>query len=85
MRRLWLTWVRGGDSPPDGSINHNLQIIQLDFMFHNVMFHPTENRIVAVLDWETSTIGHPLADLGMFGFPRQPPKFVANLLERIIS
>jgi aminoglycoside phosphotransferase (APT) family kinase protein len=28
------------------------------------MFASTENRIIAVLDWELSTIGHPLSDLG---------------------
>lgn len=54
------TWLSAGLPPDDGQAS----ICHGDFRIGNMMFHPTEPRVVAVLDWELSTIGHPMADVG---------------------
>ena len=38
-------------------------LVHGDFRIPNCIIHPTEPKIIAMLDWELSTIGHPLADL----------------------
>jgi aminoglycoside phosphotransferase (APT) family kinase protein len=56
MDRL-ITWLPANIPPGE-----EISIVHGDYRLDNLMFHPTETRIVAVLDWELSTLGHPLAD-----------------------
>jgi aminoglycoside phosphotransferase (APT) family kinase protein len=56
MDRL-IDWLPG-NIPEDDSVS----VVHGDFRLDNMILHPTEPRVIAVLDWELSTIGHPLAD-----------------------
>ena len=56
MDRL-SAWLPAHIPPGDDT-----SIVHGDYRLDNLIFHPAEPRILAVLDWELSTLGHPLAD-----------------------
>nr|XP_054592985.1 acyl-CoA dehydrogenase family member 11 [Nothobranchius furzeri] len=49
-------------------------LIHEDYRLQNIVFHPTEARVIAVLDWESSTTGNPLIDLAYLLAPFYWPK-----------
>ena len=56
MEKL-IEWLPNNIPPGD-----DVSIVHGDYRMDNMVLHPTEPRVLAVLDWELSTLGHPLAD-----------------------
>jgi aminoglycoside phosphotransferase (APT) family kinase protein len=55
-----IAWLEANTPEDDGRSG----LVHGDYRIDNLLFHPTRPEVVAVLDWELSTVGHPLADLG---------------------
>lgn len=54
-----MSWLAENMPPDDGRVS----LVHGDFRLDNLIFDPVEATIIAVVDWELSTLGHPLADL----------------------
>ncbi len=54
-----IDWLEANIPEDDGRV----ALVHGDFRLDNMIFHPNESQIIAVLDWELSTLGHPFADL----------------------
>lgn len=64
-----IEWLPRNVPPGDET-----RIAHGDFRLENMIVHPTEPRVVAVLDWELSTLGHPFADVGYVVMPQFMPE-----------
>jgi len=56
MDRL-IEWLPGNIPPGEATA-----VVHGDYRMDNLVFHPREPKVLAILDWELSTLGHPLAD-----------------------
>lgn len=70
-----VEWLPENIPPGDDT-----SIVHGDCRCDNMIFHPSEPRVLAVLDWELSTLGHPLSDFSYNAMMyRMPPDIVAGL------
>ncbi|MGI4877219.1 MAG: phosphotransferase family protein [Janthinobacterium lividum] len=74
MDRL-VEWLPNNIPPGE-----EVSVVHGDYRCDNMIFHPTEPKVLAVLDWELSTLGHPLADFSYhLMMYRMPPSMTAGL------
>jgi len=54
-----MEWLPANMPEDDGKV----ALVHGDYRLDNMLFHPTEPRVLALVDWELSTLGHPFADI----------------------
>ena len=70
-----MAWLEEHLPADDGQVS----LVHGDYRLDNMMWHPEEPRVIAVLDWELSTLGHPLADLAYQCMQLRMPQEGGNL------
>ncbi len=76
MDRL-VEWLPANIPPGE-----EVSVVHGDYRCDNMIFHPTEPKVLAVLDWELSTLGHPLADFSYhLMMYRMPPTGTVGLVD----
>ncbi|XP_072047432.1 acyl-CoA dehydrogenase family member 11-like [Amphiura filiformis] len=68
-----IKWLRANIPVEEGRTS----VVHGDYRLENMIFHPTEPRVIAVLDWELSTLGDPLCDLAYVCMPYNWPSDMA--------
>jgi aminoglycoside phosphotransferase (APT) family kinase protein len=64
--------------PEHAPAQERTSVVHGDYRLDNMIFHPTEPRVIAVLDWELSTLGDPLADFTYQLMQWRTPKDIRN-------
>jgi aminoglycoside phosphotransferase (APT) family kinase protein len=70
-----MDWLADNMPADDGRVT----LVHGDFRVDNMIFAHDEPKALALLDWELSTLGHPLADLGYYCMQLRMPQNVGNM------